>query len=72
VAGEALQGQATGDSFNDGNEHTLVLEVRDGCSRAALDDYPQAQAPCPGLRPQELQLIADRATVAVYRVEVWR
>ena len=72
VAGEALQGQATGDSFNDGNEHTMVLEVRDGCSRAALDDYPQAQAPCPGLRPQELQLIADRATVAVYRVEVWR
>lgn len=72
AAGQAREGQAIGDSFNDGNEHTMVLEARDGRVQAALDEHPQADASCPGLRPRSLQLIAEKATVAVYRVEVWR
>ncbi|MCX7598452.1 MAG: hypothetical protein N2512_06235, partial [Armatimonadetes bacterium] len=72
LAGQAREGQATGDSFNDGNEHTMVLDVRAGRVSAMIDEHHQADAPCPGFQPGTLQLIADRATVAVYRVEVWQ
>lgn len=72
VGGQSREGQATGDSFNDGNEHTMVLEVRGGRVRAVLDEHTQADAFCPSFQPRTLQLVADRATVAVYRVEVWR
>ncbi|MGD9517947.1 MAG: sialidase family protein [Armatimonadota bacterium] len=66
------QGQCQGDSFNDGNEHTLILSYRDEKVVGALDDYRQVEVAWPGLRPAFLDLVAHYASLAVYKLEVWR
>ena len=35
--------QATGDSFNDGNEHTLAIEARAGLVTCSIDDIIQTK-----------------------------
>ncbi|MBC7287447.1 MAG: exo-alpha-sialidase [Armatimonadetes bacterium] len=63
-------GQARGDSFNDGNEHSLTLSWRGGRVSAAIDDHRQAEASGPGLDPRRLEIVAHNASIAVYQVEV--
>lgn len=69
---DTIRGSCTGDSFNDGNEHALVLSYRSGRVTAAIDDYQQVERAWPGLEPARLEIAAHSATVAVYKVEVWR
>ncbi|MCD6351412.1 MAG: exo-alpha-sialidase, partial [Armatimonadetes bacterium] len=69
---DCASGVAKGDSFNDGNEHTLRLEYRGGKVSAALDDHTQVEETWPELSPRRLDLVAHHGGVAVYRVEVWR
>jgi len=66
---EVRSGKAVGDSFDDGNEHTLALEWGEGF-RAFLDEHLQVSLPW-RLRPEKMRLIAHRASLAVYTVEVW-
>jgi len=37
-----------------------------------MDDHRQVERPWPGLRPKHLDIVAHNASLAVYKVEVWR
>ncbi len=69
---DEARGDCQGDSFNDGNEHSLVLTYRGGTVTGSMDDHRQVERPWPGLRPKHLDIVAHNASLAVYKVEVWR
>ncbi len=68
----ALQGPAAGDSFNDGLEHVLSIELLPGAVRCSIDDYVQVRRPADSIRPARVKITVHRATVAVHSVRIWR
>lgn len=67
--GNALASQeATGDWFDDGNEHELRLVMAEGEVEMVIDGWRQLEVPARG-KAECLDLTARRASMAVY--EVW-
>jgi hypothetical protein len=49
-----------------------VLSYRGGKIAGVIDDHRQVEAHWPGLKPENLEVVAHNASLAVYKVEVWR
>ncbi len=64
------EGEAQGDWFDDGNLHTICLELGEGTVRGLLDGHEQFSAPAERFRPDLLRLTTDRACVAVQSIRL--
>ena len=64
------EGEAQGDWFDDGNLHTICLEVDQQAVRGLLDGHEQFATPATQFRPDLLRLTTDRACVAVQSIRL--